>query len=163
MAAKPKLWLGLIGWLVLCYAAAAVGAIASVKAIDFYAELSQPTWAPPAQLFGPVWSLLFLLMSFAAWLVWQSGGFARQRLALTLFITQLALNSLWSWLFFAWHKGGLALLEVIILWLLIAMTTVLFWRARPLAGALLTPYLVWVGFASVLNYSLWQLNPMLLG
>ena len=76
---------------------------------------------------------------------------------------QLALNALWSWLFFAWHLGGLAFAEIVVLWVLILATVVSFWRVRPLAGALLFPYLLWVTFASVLNYSVWQLNPQVLG
>lgn len=161
MTIKP--WQGLIVWLVVCYTAAAIGAIASAKAVSFYQQLTKADWAPPAFFFGPVWSILFLCMSIAAWLVWKSGGFEKHRTALTFFIVQLVFNTLWSWLFFAWHKGGMAMFEVIVLWIMIAITTILFWRVRPLAGALLAPYLTWVSFASVLNYSLWQLNPLLLG
>lgn len=160
---KSNQWAGLAGWLIVCYTAAAIGAVASAKAVSFYEQLTKADWAPPAFLFGPVWSVLFLLMSIAAWLVWKSGGFGKHRTALTFFMVQLVFNALWSWLFFAWHQGGAALIEVIVLWVLIATTTILFWRVRPLAGALLVPYLAWVSFASVLNYSLWQLNPVLLG
>ncbi len=156
-------WPGLAMWLIVCFAAAAIGGGASAKAVGFYEQLVKAAWAPPAFLFGPVWSVLFVLMSISAWLVWQSGGFQKHRTALTFFIVQLVLNALWSWLFFAWRKGGAAMLEVSILWILIAITMVLFWRVRPLAGVLLVPYLAWVSFASVLNYSLWQLNPVLLG
>src|SRR4051812_10810941 len=98
--------LGLLGWLLVAFAAAAVGAIASVDAASFYAQLSKPSWAPPAKLFGPVWSALYTLMGVAAWLVWRSARPAK--LALALFIAQLLANALWSWLFFAWHKGALA-------------------------------------------------------
>lgn len=155
--------LGLIGWFAISFAASAVGAVASIEARSFYAQLTQPAWAPPGWLFGPVWTVLFALMAIAAWLVWRSGGFRANRIAISFFLVQLAVNALWSWIFFAWHLGGLALAEVVLLWVLIAATLVLFWRVRPLAGALLIPYLLWVGFASVLNYSLWQLNPQLLG
>lgn len=79
------------------------------------------------------------------------------------FLVQLALNTLWSWLFFGWHLGGLAFADVLLLWAAILATLVCFWRATPLAGALLIPYLLWVGFAAALNYSVWQLNPQLLG
>ena len=102
-------------------------------------------------------------MGIAAWLVWRSGGFRTNRQALTLFLVQLALNALWSWLFFAWHRGGLAFTDIVVLWLFIAATIVSFWRVRPLAGVLLIPYLLWVSFAAVLNYSVWQLNPQVLG
>jgi tryptophan-rich sensory protein len=80
-----------------------------------------------------------------------------------LFLVQLALNALWSWLFFGWHRGALALADILLLWALIVATLISFWRIRPLAGALLVPYLLWVSFASVLNYSVWQLNPGVLG
>jgi benzodiazapine receptor len=160
---KQKQILGLIGWLVTSFAASAVGAVASIQAKSFYSQLAQPTWAPPASLFGPVWTVLYALMAIAAWLVWRSGGFHANRIALSFFLGQLALNALWSWLFFAWHLGALAFAGIVLLWVLIVTTLVSFWRVRPLAGALLIPYLLWVGFAAVLNYSVWQLNPQVLG
>ena len=80
-----------------------------------------------------------------------------------LFLLQLGFNALWSWIFFAWHLGAMALVDILVLWILIVATLVSFWRVRPLAGSLLIPYLLWVSFASALNYSLWQLNPHVLG
>lgn len=158
-----KQTLGLIGWLLLSFGAAAAGAVASVQAASFYRQLVQPSWAPPSSVFGPVWSMLYALMGIAAWLVWRQGGWRRQRGVLTVFVIQLAVNALWSWLFFAWHQGALALVDIALLWLLIVATLVGFWRVRPLAGALLLPYLCWVSFASVLNFAMWQLNPQILG
>jgi tryptophan-rich sensory protein len=79
-----------------------------------------------------------------------------------LFLLQLVFNALWSWLFFAWNLGVLALADIVVLWILIAATLVSFWRVRPVAGVLLMPYLLWVSFAAILNYSLWQLNPQVL-
>ena len=155
--------LGLIGWLLLGFFAAAIGGWASAQAATFYGHLAQPAWAPPAWLFGPVWSVLYALMGVAAWLVWRVGGFASARSALLLFLTQLAVNALWSWLFFAWHHGALALVDIVLLWLLIVATITGFWRIRPLAGALLLPYLAWVTFASALNFAVWHLNPGILG
>jgi tryptophan-rich sensory protein len=160
---KKTQGLGLLGWLGVAFVAAAIGAVASVQAASFYGQLAQPSWAPPASVFGPVWSVLYAMMGIAAWLVWREGGFAARRRALTVFLVQLALNALWSWLFFAWHHGALALLDIALLWVLIVVTIVLFWRVRPLAGALLLPYLAWVSFASALNYAVWQLNPQVLG
>lgn len=159
---KQKQILGLAGWLMVSFAASAVGAVASIQAKSFYSQLVQPGWAPPPGIFGPVWTALFTLMGIAAWLVWRSGGFGLNRPALALFLLQLAFNALWSWLFFTWNLGGLALADIAVLWVLIMATLVSFWRVRPLAGALLIPYLLWVSFASVLNYSLWQLNPLVL-
>ena len=113
---KHKDILGLIGWLLVSFAASAVGAIASIEAKTFYGQLAQPEWAPPAWLFGPVWTSLYALMAIAAWLVWREGGFRSNRMPLGLFLLQLALNALWSWLFFAWHLGALAFGEVVLLW-----------------------------------------------
>ena len=160
---KLRQTLGLIGWFIVSFATSAVGAVASIQAKSFYGQLVQPEWAPPSYVFGPVWTVLYALMAIAAWLVWRSGGFHSNRIALSLFLVQLALNALWSWLFFAWQLGALAFVDIVVLWVLIVATLVAFWRVRPLAGALLIPYLLWVSFAAALNYSLWQLNPQLLG
>ena len=156
--------IGLAGWTALCFATAAAGAVASTNAKSFYSGLVQPAWAPPGWLFGPVWATLFTMMAIAAWLVWRAPAEpAARRWALGLFVVQLAANALWSWLFFAWQKGGWAFAEVLVFWVLIALTCAAFWRIRPLAGALLLPYLVWVAFASYLNWVLWQANPAILG
>ena len=141
---------GLAASLLLAFAAAAIGGVASASAPEFYRELTRPAWAPPAWLFGPVWTVLYLLMGIAAWLVWRERGFGGARTALSLFLVQLAANALWSWLFFAWRQGALAFVEIVILWALILATVVAFWRVRPLAGALLVPYLAWVSFATAL-------------
>jgi tryptophan-rich sensory protein len=154
--------LGLVGWLLLTFAAAAIGALASGGAAVFYSELIRPSWAPPGWLFGPVWSALYTLMAVSAWLVWRSRGFSGARSALLLFIAQLAANALWSWLFFVWHQGGLAFVEILLLWCMIAATVVSFWRLSPLASALLMPYLAWVTLAAALTVTVWQLNPGLL-
>lgn len=159
----PRQALGLLGWLLACIATGALGGLASVQARDFYAQLVQPTWAPPGWLFGPVWTTLYLMMAVAAWLVWRRAGWSGARAALTLFVLQLAVNALWTWLFFAWRQGGWALAEIAVLWLLIAGTIALFWRVQRLAALLLLPYLAWVSFAAALNLSLWRANPALLG
>lgn len=161
--APQKQIVGLVGWLAVSYLAAAIGAVASVRAGAFYAGLVRPAWAPPAALFGPVWTVLYALMGIAAWVAWRAGGFAAARAALTLFLVQLAVNALWSWLFFGWHRGGLAVADILLLLALIVATLVAFWRIRKAAAALLVPYLLWVGFACALNYSVWQLNPRVLG
>lgn len=160
---KSKQIIGLVAWLATCFLAAAIGAAASVQAGSFYTQLVRPDWAPPPQWFGPVWTILYALMGIAAWLVWRAGGFRAARTALALFLVQLAVNALWSWLFFGWHLGALAVADIIVLWLLIVATLIAFWRIRPLAGALLVPYLLWVSFATALNYVVWQLNPLVLG
>ena len=152
--------IGLVGWLLAAFAAGAVGAVASVDAASFYAQLSKPAWAPPAGLFGPVWTALYALMGVAAWLVWRAPG--SQGAALGLFAAQLAANALWSWLFFAWHRGALATAEVLILLALIAATIMAFRKVSGLAALLLAPYFLWVAFASALTWALWRSNPALL-
>ena len=153
-------WLGLAGWLLLVFGAAALGAIASVDAASFYARLNKPDWAPPAAVFGPVWTVLYALMGIAAWLVWRAPGPTRN--ALVLFVVQLTANVLWSWLFFAWHRGALASIEILVLLMLITATIVAFWRISRPAALLLVPYWLWVSFASVLAWTVWRGNPHLL-
>lgn len=156
-------WLGLAGWIAVTLVAAVLGTLANIGSREFYAQLSLPGWAPPGSVFGPVWTLLYILMAIAAWLVWRHGGWQGARSALVLYLVQLALNALWTWLFFAWRQGGAAFVEVLVMWLAIAATTVMFWRVRPLAGALMLPYLAWVTFASALTHAAWRMNPQLLG
>jgi tryptophan-rich sensory protein len=147
----------------LTAAAAGIGAWASIQAGEFYALLVRPAWAPPAWLFGPVWSLLYVLMAIASWLAFRAGaGFERALPATALYVGQLVLNALWTWLFFRWHLGGLALFEVCLLWLMILATLTQFWRLSRVAGMLLVPYLLWVSFATALNAACWQLNPGIL-
>ena len=160
---KNKQIAGFVAWLAVTFIAAAIGGAASMQAGPFYAQLVRPDWAPPPDVFGPVWTVLYALMGIAAWLVWRVGGFRAARTALTLFLVQLVVNALWSWLFFGWQLGSAAFADIVLLWVLIIATLVAFWRVRPLAGVLLIPYLLWVSFASALNYSVWQLNPQVLG
>ena len=145
--------------LLVSFAAAAIGALATRSAPEFYAALSRPAWAPPTSVFGPVWSVLYTLMAIAAWLVWREKGLSGARIALGLFAVQLALNALWSWLFFAWRRGLMAELEIALLLVAIVLTIGAFWRVRPLAGALMLPYLAWVTFATALTFALVRGNP----
>lgn len=150
---------GLLGWAIVTFLAAALGARASISAADFYASLTLPAWAPPASVFGPAWTVLYALMALAAWLVWRQGGWRAAAPALVLYLLQLALNVLWSWLFFGWKQGALAFADIALLLALIVATIVAFHRVRPAAAWLLLPYLAWVTFASALNYAVWQANP----
>ncbi|WP_259166341.1 TspO/MBR family protein [Xanthomonas sp. 4461] len=160
---RKSQWFGLFGWLALCYAVAGLGAMASIQAAGFYAELARPAWAPPGWLFGPVWTVLYGMMAVSVWLVWRRGSRAGTRPALGLFVLQLTLNGLWSWLFFAWHLGAWAFADIVALWLVLAGTIAVFSKRRALAAWLLVPYLAWVSFAAALNFSVWQLNPQVLG
>ena len=160
-------WWALAGWIGVAAAAGAVGGVASRNAGEFYAALVRPDWAPPAWLFGPVWTVLYLLMGVAAWLVWRrwpstAAGSAARRLGLAMFVVQLALNALWTWLFFAWRQGGAAFGEIGLLWVAVAITIWLFGRVRPLAAWCLVPYLAWVSFAMALTWAVWRRNPGLL-
>lgn len=162
-ASKPSLMkqvLMLIAALVIVYTASALGAIGSMNAPVFYRELNLPSFAPPAWWFGPVWTVLYGLMAISAWLVWRQ-WFQNPAAAngLKLFMVQLALNALWSWLFFAWYLGAIAFVEIILLWLTIVLTLVSFWRVSRWAVLLMLPYLAWVTFAAALSFSIWQQNP----
>jgi tryptophan-rich sensory protein len=148
--------LGLAGWILAALAAGWIGSLFSPGA--WYDSLVKPAWTPPGFVFGPVWTVLYILMGVAAWLVWKREGFSAARLALSFFLGQLFLNALWSYLFFGALRPDLAYLEIIVLWVVILITTILFWRKKPIAAILLFPYLSWVGFASFLNLALWKMN-----
>ncbi|GAB2509157.1 TspO/MBR family protein [Lysobacter humi (ex Lee et al. 2017)] len=154
---------GLAGWIALCYATAAIGALASIDAASFYADLRRPPWAPPAAVFGPVWTVLYGLMAVAAWRVWRRAGFTAARVALGLFVAQLVVNALWSWLFFGWRLGGPALADIVLLDVLVVATIAAFARIDRAAALLLVPYLLWISYATALNAAVWRLNPDLLG
>ncbi|MDA5342848.1 TspO/MBR family protein [Stenotrophomonas maltophilia] len=151
--------LGLLGWFAVTFAAAALGAWASTSAVSFYASLTLPAWAPPAGVFGPVWTLLYAMMAVAAWLVWRERGWGGARPALTLYLLQLAVNALWSWLFFGWKLGALAFADILVLIVLVCATILGFLRIQRGAAVLLLPYLAWISFASALNFAVWRANP----
>jgi len=153
---RKKHILGFIGWLVGCFAAASLGAIFMPG--EWYATLKKPSWNPPGWIFGPVWSALYTMMAVAAWLVWRRSGFAAQGRPLALFLAQLILNAAWTPLFFGLHRPGIAFVEIVFLWLAIAATLAVFAPVSRVAAWLLAPYLVWVSFATMLNFALWRLN-----
>lgn len=164
--AKRSLWIqiaALPGWILLCFSAALIGGLGSMSAPVFYGQLIQPEWAPPVWMFGRVWTVLYTLMGIAAWLVWRNGPSPSVNKAIKLFIVQLGFNALWSWMFFAWRLGGGAFAEIVLLWILIALNLILFWRIQKFAGLLFVPYLIWVAIAAALNWSLWQANLGILG
>jgi len=149
-------WLGLLGWVAVTAAAATIGS--QFLPGEWYVSLNKPDWNPPGWVFAPVWTVLYLLMAIAAWLVWRAAGLAGARLALGCYLLQLALNAAWSWLFFGRQSIGGALADIILLWILIVATALLFRKHSRTAAALLVPYLLWVSFATVLNFTLWRLN-----
>ena len=149
-------WLALVILVMACFAVAGLGGLATTPNIPtWYAGLTKPSWTPPGWLFGPVWSVLYLSMAVAAWLVWRKGNAV---MTLVLFAVQLAFNAAWSWLFFGLHSPGLGFADIVLLWAAIVATTIAFWRRSLVAGLLFVPYLAWVSFASVLNFAIWRLN-----
>lgn len=154
---KTRTVLGLVGWLVLCFGVAAVGGVATDTGA-WYQELTRPSWNPPGWVFGPVWTLLYTLMAIAAWGVWKENGLRAHAVPLTLFGAQLALNGLWSWLFFGWQLPGWAFAEILVLWAAIAATLQAFYRVKAWTGYLLIPYLLWVSYAAALNGWIWWMN-----
>jgi tryptophan-rich sensory protein len=146
----------LAGWILASLSAGLIGS--QFRPGEWYAGLTKPSWTPPSWVFAPVWSTLYLLMGIAAWLVWRRGGWARQRTPLMLFSAQLILNAGWSWIFFGLHEPGWAFLEIILLAVAILLTLRNFAKISQAAAWLLAPYLVWVGFASALNFAVWKMN-----
>lgn len=143
--------------LVLVVIVAALGGFASADAAADYGKLAQPGWAPPSSLFGPVWSALYLLMAVAAWLVWRADPRWRNP-AIIAYGVQLVLNLLWSPLFFGLGWRGLALVDIFLLDVAVAVTIAAFWKVRRSAAVMMLPYFAWILFATALNYSVWSLN-----
>lgn len=148
----------LLGFLAACFAVSALGSIATVSSVgSWYATLDKPAFNPPSAVFGPVWTVLYVMIAFAGWRVWRRIGFSDRR-AFALYGLQLFLNLMWSVLFFGLQRVGAAFLELVLLWIAIAATLVLFRKHDRIAAALLAPYLAWVSFAGVLNAAIWRLN-----
>jgi benzodiazapine receptor len=152
-------WLVLALFILVCLGVGALGSAFAAPSMDvWYPALRKPSWTPPPAVFRPVWTVLYVLMAIAAWLVWRRRSVADTADALYLFTAQLAFNLAWSAFFFALRSPGAALIDVVLLWGLVLVTLVSFWRIRPLAGALLLPYLLWVTYGVALNFAIWQMN-----
>ncbi len=150
---------GLVVSIGACAAVAALGSAMTMPSIGtWYATLSKPSWNPPNWIFGPVWSTLYLLMAVAAWMVWRKSGLSAALGPLALFALQLALNCAWSGLFFALHKPWLAFADIAVLWLAIVATMIAFARVSLFGSLLLAPYLLWVTFAGILNFTVAKMN-----
>ena len=153
-------WLILALWVIGCLAIGAFGGRWTAPEIPgWYQALAKPSFNPPGWIFGPVWTILYILMAIAAWRVTESPESSGRTTGLALFIVQLALNLAWSWIFFHKHAIGFAALEVALLWCAIGATTFVFSRVSATAAWLMVPYWAWVTFASVLNATIWRLNP----
>jgi translocator protein len=153
-------WIVLAGLMALCLAVGIIGAVTTQSSVaNWYPNLAKPSWTPPPWLFPPTWTALYIIMAFAAWLVWKTNTrFAGVRLAMVLFFTQLALNAFWSPLFFGLKSPGLALIDMVLLLIALMLTVWAFLTRRLVAGLLMMPYLAWVLFAATLNFAIWRMN-----
>jgi len=147
---------GFIIWFLITFLAAFIGS--RFMPGSWYEHIAKPSFTPPNWIFAPVWTVLYFMMATAAFLVWKQHGLAKAEIALSLFVLQLGLNAMWSWLFFGLHKPGLAFLDIVALWICILATILTFWSHNKVSGALMIPYLVWVSFASALNLAVWRMN-----
>jgi tryptophan-rich sensory protein len=157
---SPKDWPVLAGFLGLCLVVAAIGGAVTVPNIPtWYEGLAKPSFVPPNGVFGPVWTVLYILMAIAAWLVWRASA-GQRALPIGLFLIQLTFNALWSPLFFGAHLILVGLIDIALLVVSLTATSIVFWRTRRVAGLLLVPYLAWGIFATALNAAIWRLNPV---
>jgi tryptophan-rich sensory protein len=146
---------GLIVFGAAAAAAALIGGLGVAGTSAEYQSLEQPPWAPPSWLFGPVWTVLYASIAVAGWLVWRRVGWTG---ALTVYAVQLVLNALWTPIFFGFGRYGLALVDIVVLWVVIGVTIAMFWRVSRVAAGLLVPYWAWVTFATALNGWIWYHN-----
>lgn len=151
--------LGLAAFVALCFGAAALGGLVTAESVTtWYPTLNKPAFNPPDWVFGPAWTLLYLMIAVAGWRAWRASRTVGARPAMALYAVQLVLNVAWSFIFFGARSIGFALAEIVLLLTMIVINLVMFWRVDRLAGWLLVPYAAWVSFASILNFALWRLN-----
>jgi tryptophan-rich sensory protein len=155
MSGSPLLTLS--GFIAACFTTAFIGSL--FRPGDWYEQLAKPSWRPPNRLFAPVWAVLYFLIAVSGWLIWRQAGFVGAALPLAAYSVQLILNAAWSPIFFGLHRPDLALFDIIMLWLFIAVTVLLFYPICPGSALLLLPYFGWVTFATALNFAIWRLNP----
>ena len=125
---------------------------------EWYTSLNKTSWTPPNSVFGPVWTALYIMMGISAWIVWKNRHYKKAKVSLFLFVFQLILNSLWTYIFFGLHRPGVAFLEISALWFVLLATLIGFWRVKNVAGVLMLPYILWVSFAALLSFAIWRLN-----
>ncbi|MFZ0417851.1 MAG: TspO/MBR family protein [Candidatus Sulfotelmatobacter sp.] len=158
---SKNLLTALAAFVALTFSAAGIASAFTARSVRrWYPSLRKPPGSPPASYFGPVWTVLYLLMTIAAWNVWRLGdGWSGAAPAITIFLVQLALNAAWSAIFFGLRAPGLALIEIVFLWAAVLACIILFWRISIFSAALLLPYLAWISYAAYLNAGIWRLNP----
>ncbi len=145
--------------IILCLGIGFLGGFATASSVnEWYVMLNKPIFNPPNYLFGPVWTILYILMGVSVGMIWHNGNSSAHRIAIGIFIIQLMLNFLWSFLFFYFQQPFIAFIEIVVLWVMIILTIKHFYSIKKMAAYLLLPYLAWVSFASVLNFSLYWLN-----
>lgn len=147
--------------ILICLAVGGIAGMVTSSEVTgpWFTTIQKPSFQPPNWLFAPVWTTLYVLMGIALGIVWRQPASAQRNAAVTLFFVQLLFNFLWSYIFFSWHMPGLALIDIITLWICIILTIFAFARHSRLAAWLIVPYVSWVSFASILNWSIWHLNP----
>jgi tryptophan-rich sensory protein len=150
---KPWDIVGLFAFMAICFAAASMGAV--FRPGKWYERLVKPSWRPPDWLFAPVWTVLYLMIAIAGWMVWRKAGVSQP---LFFYLLQLVLNAAWTPIFFGAHRIGAAFFDIVLLWVSTILTIVYFYPVNALAAWLLVPYLIWVSFAATLNYAIWRLN-----
>jgi len=151
---KKGIWL--LSWILICSLAGIFGA--QFEPGTWYELLEKPSWTPPSAVFPIVWPILYIMMGVAAWLMWRMKEVSLTGPEFRWFFVQLILNALWSWIFFGMHLIATGLAEILLLWVAVAFSVMLFWRRNKIAGALLIPYWLWISYASALNFAIWQLN-----
>jgi len=151
--------IGLACFIAACFLAALPGAWFHPG--EWYEQLKKPSWRPPNRLFAPVWTVLYLMIAVAGWLIWRQAGFAGARLPLVVYVSQLILNAAWTPLFFGLHRPDLGLADIVLVWVSIIAAIVLFYPIHVVAALLLVPYLAWVTFATALNFAIWRLNSVM--
>jgi len=152
-------WLVLAAFILASFAAAAIGSLTGTGTTDWYRTIAKPDWNPPGWLFGPVWTVLYITIGVSGWLVWRKAGFRHARLAMLLFAVQLVLNAAWTPVFFGLQRPDIAFGIIVALWFSILALMVVFRRHDRRASWLLLPYLLWVSFATALNFAIMRLNP----
>ena len=156
---QKQLWISFVIFILLCFFVEIVGSFWTKETVlTWYPSLVKPSWTPPDWLFGPVWSFLYMMIAVAGWLIYRAEYSHQRTVALTLYGIQLALNFIWSFLFFSLRSPALGLIDIVFLCFLISLTIIKAWPVRPLASLLLIPYLLWVMYATSLNAAIWLLN-----
>ncbi len=146
----------LLGFIAACFLAASPGAV--FRPGEWYERLAKPTWRPPNWVFAPVWSVLYLMIAVSGWLVWRGAGFSAAAFPLSIYAISLGLNGAWSSFFFGLRRPDLAFLDVVLLWVSIIATIIIFYPIEQFSALLLLPYLIWVTFAAMLNFAIWRMN-----